>query len=57
MFAIDGQIVYGDNELGGDLDEVLGERLQEGLEHFLLGLQHRLRARGREHGGHLQLAL
>lgn len=57
VFAIDGQIAYGDNELGGDLDEVLGERLQEGLEHFLLGLQHRLRARGRAHGGHLQLAL
>jgi FMN reductase len=57
IFAIDSQISYGDNELGGDLEDILSERLHEGLEHFYLGLQHRLRARNKSTGGHLQLAL
>jgi FMN reductase len=57
VFAIDSQISYGDNPLGGDLDELLTQRLQDGLEHFHLGLQHRTQARHREAGGHLQLAL
>ncbi|RMR54747.1 FMN reductase, proteinH-dependent [Pseudomonas cichorii] len=57
IFAIDSQISYSDNELGGELDEILTERLREGLEHFLLGLQHRLQARRKQQGGHLQLAL
>ena len=57
IFAIDTQITYGDNEEGGTLDEVLTERLNEGLEHFYLSLQHRLQARRKAAGGHLQLAL
>ncbi len=57
IFAIDSQISYSDNEQGGDLDEILTERLQEGLEHFYLGLQHRLQARQKLAGGHLRLAL
>lgn len=58
VFAIDSQISYGDDDPeGGELDELLSERLHEGLEHFYLGLQHRLRARNRPAGGHLQLAL
>ncbi len=57
IFAIDTQITYGDNEEGGSLDEVLTERLNEGLEHFYLSLQHRLQARHKAAGGHLQLAL
>ncbi|WP_341523415.1 NADPH-dependent FMN reductase [Pseudomonas sp. G.S.17] len=57
IFAIDTQISYADNELGGELDEILTERLQEGLEHFYLGLQHRLQARQKQAGGHLRLAL
>lgn len=61
VFAIDTQISYGDfaenGEEGGELDPLLTERLHEGLEHFYLGLQHRLRARNRSAGGHLQLAL
>ncbi len=57
IFAIDTQIRYADNELGGELDEILTERLQEGLEHFYLGLQHRVQARQKQAGGHLRLAL
>lgn len=57
IFAIDTQISYADNEQGGELDEILTERLQEGLEHFYLGLQHRLQARLKQAGGHLRLAL
>ncbi|MCI8212458.1 NAD(P)H-dependent FMN reductase [Pseudomonas sp. S25] len=57
IFAIDSQISYADNEQGGDLDETLHERLQEGLEHFYLGLQHRVQARQKQAGGHLRLAL
>jgi FMN reductase len=57
IFAIDSQISYAENEQGGDLDEILGERLQEGLEHFYLGLQHRVQARQKQAGGHLRLAL
>jgi FMN reductase len=57
VFAIDSQISYGDNELGGDLDELLTQRLHDGLEHFHLGLQHRTNARHKEAGGHLKLAL
>jgi FMN reductase len=57
IFAIDTQIRYADNEQGGELDEILTERLQEGLEHFYLGLQHRLQARQKQAGGHLRLAL
>ncbi|MEE4152346.1 NADPH-dependent FMN reductase [Pseudomonas viridiflava] len=57
IFAIDTQITYGDTEEGGTLDEVLTERLDEGLEHFYLSLQHRLQARHKAAGGHLQLAL
>lgn len=57
IFAIDSQISYADNEQGGDLDEILDERLREGLEHFYLGLQHRLQARQKQAGGHLRLAL
>lgn len=57
IFAIDSQISYAENEQGGDLDEILHERLQEGLEHFYLGLQHRVQARQKQAGGHLRLAL
>jgi FMN reductase len=57
IFAIDTQIRYADTELGGKLDEILTERLQEGLEHFYLGLQHRVQARQKQAGGHLRLAL
>ncbi|OCR23466.1 NAD(P)H-dependent FMN reductase [Pseudomonas syringae] len=57
IFAIDTQISYADNEQGGELDEILTERLHEGLEHFYLGLQHRLQARQKQAGGHLRLAL
>lgn len=57
IFAIDSQISYADNEQGGNLDEILQERLQEGLEHFYLGLQHRVQARQKQAGGHLRLAL
>jgi FMN reductase len=57
IFAIDSQISYADNEQGGELDEILGERLHEGLEHFYLGLQHRVQARQKQVGGHLRLAL
>jgi len=57
VFAIDSQISYGDNELGGDLDELLTQRLHDGLDHFLLGLQHRTNARHKAAGGHLKLAL
>lgn len=57
IFAIDTQIRYSDNEQGGELDEILTERLHEGLEHFYLGLQHRLQARQKQAGGHLRLAL
>jgi FMN reductase len=57
VFAIDTQISYGDNEQGGDLDELLTQRLHDGLDHFLLGLQHRTNARHKEAGGHLKLAL
>ena len=57
IFAIDSQISYGDNAQGGDLDEILSERLQEGLEHFYLGLQHRVQAWQKLAGGHLRLAL
>jgi FMN reductase len=57
VFAIDSQITYGDSEEGGELEAILVERLHEGLEHFYLGLQHRLQARNRPAGGHLQLAL
>ena len=42
---------------GGDLDELLTQRLHDGLDHFLLGLQHRTQARHKEAGGHLKLAL
>ncbi|MCI3946255.1 NAD(P)H-dependent FMN reductase [Pseudomonas syringae] len=57
IFAIDTQIAYGDNEEGGTLDDILTERLHEGLEHFYHGLQRRLQARHQQAGGHLQLAL
>ena len=57
VFAIDSQISYGENELGGELDELLTQRLHDGLEHFHLGLQHRMNARHKEAGGHLKLAL
>lgn len=57
VFAIDSQISYGDNALGGELDELLAQRLHDGLEHFHLGLQHRTNARHKEFGGHLKLAL
>lgn len=57
IFAIDSQISYADNEQGGDLDDILQERLQEGLEHFYLSLQHRVQARQKQAGGHLRLAL
>jgi len=57
IFAIDTQISYADNEYGGDLDEILTERLHEGLEHFHHGLQRRVHARHKSSGGHLQLAL
>lgn len=57
IFAIDSQIKYADNDQGGELEEVLQERLREGLEHFYLGLQHRVQARQKQVGGHLRLAL
>ena len=57
VFAIDSQISYGDDALGGDLDPVLTQRLHDGLDHFLLGLQHRTQARHKAAGGHLKLAL
>ena len=57
IFAIDSQIKYADNDQGGELEEVLQERLREGLEHFYLGLQHRVQARQKQTGGHLRLAL
>jgi FMN reductase len=57
VFAIDSQISYSDNPLGGELDDLLSQRLQDGLEHFYLGLQHRVQARNKHAGGHLQLAL
>ncbi|SET95610.1 NADPH-dependent FMN reductase [Pseudomonas graminis] len=57
VFAIDSQISYGENASGGDLDELLTQRLHDGLDHFLLGLQHRTQARHKEAGGHLKLAL
>lgn len=58
VFAIDSQISYVDESpLGGALDELLTQRLHDGLDHFLLGLQHRTNARHKEAGGHLKLAL
>ncbi|GAB7527868.1 NADPH-dependent FMN reductase [Pseudomonas sp. 3A(2025)] len=57
IFAIDSQISYGDGPEGGVLDEILTERLNEGLEHFLRSLQHRLHTRKKAAGAHLQLAL
>lgn len=57
VFAIDSQITYGDNALGGDLDELLTQRLHDGLDHFFLGLQHRTQTRLKAAGGHLKLAL
>lgn len=58
IFAIDTQINYGDNEWGGELDEILTERLHEGLEHFYHGLQRRVQSRQTESVGHfLKLAL
>lgn len=58
VFAIDSQISYVDESpLGGELDELLTQRLHDGLDHFLLGLQHRTNARHKEAGGHLKLAL
>lgn len=57
VFAIDGQISYSQGELGGDLDELLTQRLQDGLEHFHLGLQQRRHNRHKAAGGHLKLAL
>jgi len=36
---------------------MLTQRLHDGLDHFLLGLQHRTQARYKEAGGHLKLAL
>lgn len=58
VFAIDSQIRYvDDSPLGGELDELLTQRLHDGLDHFFLGLQHRTNARHNAAGGHLQLAL
>ncbi|MFK3800037.1 NADPH-dependent FMN reductase [Pseudomonas sp. NPDC088444] len=58
VFAIDSQISYvDDSPLGGELDELLTQRLHDGLDHFFLGLQHRTNARHKEAGGHLKLAL
>ncbi|MCS3472974.1 FMN reductase [Pseudomonas sp. JUb42] len=57
IFAIDTQITYGDNPQGGTLDEILTQRLHEGLEHFQHGLQRRHQARQIQAGGHLRLAL
>lgn len=57
IYAIDKQIAYANNELGGELEDILDERLREGLEHFHRGLQSRLHARVKEAGGHLRLAL
>ncbi|MBD8494116.1 NADPH-dependent FMN reductase [Pseudomonas syringae] len=57
IFAIDSQISYGDGPEGGVLDQMLTERLHEGLEHFLRSLQHRLHTRQKAAGTHLQLAL
>ncbi len=57
IFAIDSQISYADNDQGGELEDILQQRLGEGLEHFYLGLQHRLQARQKQAGGHLRLAL
>lgn len=57
IFAIDSQISYVDNEQGGELEDILQQRLREGLEHFYLGLQHRVQARQKQAGGHLRLAL
>jgi FMN reductase len=58
IYAIDSQISYHDEHpAGGELDEVLTERLHEGLEHFQLSLQHRAGARHKAAGGHLKLAL
>jgi FMN reductase len=57
IFAIDSQISYADNDQGGELEDILQERLREGLEHFYLGLQHRVQARQKQAGGHLRLAL
>ena len=57
VFAIDSQISYGDGELGGELDDLLTQRLHDGLEHFHLGLQQRRQNRHKAAGGHLKLAL
>jgi FMN reductase len=58
IYAIDSQISYNEeHESGGELDEILTERLHEGLEHFQLSLQHRAGARHKAAGGHLKLAL
>ncbi|WP_268797027.1 NADPH-dependent FMN reductase [Pseudomonas huanghezhanensis] len=58
IYAIDSQISYNEaHPEGGELDELLTERLHEGLEHFQLSLQHRTHARHKDAGGHLQLAL
>ncbi|MDH0749575.1 NADPH-dependent FMN reductase [Pseudomonas sp. GD03842] len=58
VFAIDSQITYvDDSPLGGELDELLTQRLHDGLDHFFLGLQHRTNARLKAAGGHLKLAL
>ncbi|RAU47342.1 NADPH-dependent FMN reductase [Pseudomonas sp. RIT412] len=58
VFAIDSQITYvDDSPLGGELDELLTQRLHDGLDHFFLGLQHRTNARQKVAGGHLKLAL
>lgn len=57
VYAIDSQISYGDHDQGGELDELLTQRLHEGLDHFLLGLRHRTQARHKEADGHLKLAL
>ncbi|HEY0288851.1 MAG TPA: NADPH-dependent FMN reductase [Pseudomonas sp.] len=57
IYAIDSQVTYNDDETGGELDDILTERLYEGLEHFQLSLQHRAHARHKDAGGHLKLAL
>jgi len=57
IFAIDTQISYSGNAQGGELDEILTERLHEGLEHFHHGLLRRVHARHSLAGGHLKLAL
>jgi FMN reductase len=57
IFAIDTQISYSNNAQGGELDEILTERLHEGLEHFHHGLLRRVQARHSLAGGHLKLAL